>query len=87
MLKEMFREPIPEIQEPARFLDAAVSAHVYERYDLAEELIRMSDIPKIRDWTESIRGAKSPYVRIKEIAYAYSKRSPECQTYRKRRCW
>ena len=70
MLKEMFREPIPEIQEAARFLDAAVSAHMNERYDLADELIRMSDIPQIRDWTESIWGAKSPYVRIKEIADA-----------------
>ncbi|MCG8042457.1 MAG: hypothetical protein JAZ17_03525 [Candidatus Thiodiazotropha endolucinida] len=33
-----FRDPIPEIFDAARYLDAAVSAHFAGKTDLAEEL-------------------------------------------------
>lgn len=61
-LRYCFRDPIPEIADAARYLDAAVSAHLAGQQQLAEALIKLSDIPAIRDWTESIWGAKSPYV-------------------------
>lgn len=64
MLPRCFRDPIPEIAEAARHLDAAVSAHLAGDAQTAGQLIRIADIPSIRDWTESILGRKSPYVRF-----------------------
>jgi hypothetical protein len=63
-VRTCFRDPIADIFDAARFLDAAVSAHLGGRRDLAEELIRLSNMPAIRAWTESIWGAKSPYVKV-----------------------
>jgi hypothetical protein len=60
--RNCFREPIPEVADAARYLDAAVSAHLAARPDEASELIRRADMPAIRDWTESIWGKSSPYV-------------------------
>jgi hypothetical protein len=57
------REPVPSIADAARYLDAAVSAHLSGRPDLAEELIRLADMPEIREWAESLWGKSSPYVR------------------------
>ncbi|PLT20484.1 HNH endonuclease [Ralstonia mannitolilytica] len=34
-------------------------------HDLAEQLIQLADMPPIREWTESIWGAQSPYVRFR----------------------
>jgi len=65
-----FREPIPEIADAARFLDAAASAHLRGRSDLAEELIRLADIPEIAAWVESILGSKSPYVQYRDVSDA-----------------
>lgn len=65
-----FREPIPEIQDAARLLDAAVTAHGLGRHDLADELIRLADMPVLRDYTESLWGAKSPYVQFRPVAGA-----------------
>ncbi len=65
-----FREPIPEIVEAAQYLDAAVSAHLRGRSDLAEELIRLADIPEIAEWVESILGSKSPYVQYRDVSDA-----------------
>ncbi|MGB8354796.1 MAG: hypothetical protein WCD79_12955 [Chthoniobacteraceae bacterium] len=56
------REPIPEILDAARYLDAAVSAHLAGRSDLAGALICLADMPAIREWTESLWGTGSPYV-------------------------
>jgi 5-methylcytosine-specific restriction endonuclease McrA len=64
------REPIPEIADAARYLDAAVSAHLVGRFDLAEALIRLADIPAIREWTESLWGANSPYTQYRVVAIA-----------------
>lgn len=60
-----FREPIPEIADAARYLDAAVSAHLQGNSKLAEELIRLADNPAIWEWTDSIWGKKSPYVQFR----------------------
>jgi len=62
------REPIPEIADAARYLDAAVSAHLQGRSDLAEELIQLAEIPAIREWVESLWGKKSPYVQYRPVS-------------------
>jgi len=64
------REPIPEIADAARYLDAAVSAHLVGRFDLAEALIRLADIPAIRDWTESLWGTNSTHTHYRVLASA-----------------
>ena len=58
--RSCLREPISEIADAARLLDAAVSAHLMGRHDLAEELIRLADMPAITDFGESLWGTKSP---------------------------
>lgn len=63
--RNCLREPIPEIADAARYLDASISAHLVGRQHLAEELIRLADIPAIRDWTESLWGKNSVYVRYR----------------------
>ncbi|MBA3961560.1 MAG: hypothetical protein H0X40_06630 [Chthoniobacterales bacterium] len=60
-LRTCLCEPIPEIFDAARYLDAAVSSHLAGRRDLAEELIRLANMPAIRDWGESLFGPKSPH--------------------------
>ena len=60
-LRTCLRDPIPEISDAAKYLDAAVSAHLTGATILAEELIRLSDMPVIREWTESLWGIDSPY--------------------------
>jgi 5-methylcytosine-specific restriction endonuclease McrA len=53
--------PIPAIADVARYLDAAVSAHLAGRTDLAAELIRLADLPAVREWTESLWGPNGPW--------------------------
>lgn len=65
-LRRCFRDPIPEIFDAARYLDAAVSAHLAGHHDLADQLIRLADMPPIRQWTESIWGAQSPHVQFRQ---------------------
>lgn len=55
------REPIPEIFEAARLLDAAVTAHTMGCRELAAELFRMADIPEIAEWSESLWGKGGPW--------------------------
>lgn len=62
-----FRDPIPEILDAARLLDAGVTAHLRGDRILADQLIRAADIAEIRDWTESLWGANSPYVRKQAV--------------------
>jgi len=63
--RNCLRPPIPEIEDAARFLDAAVSAHLQGRRDIAEELIRLANNKSIWDWTDSIWGKNSPYVQYR----------------------
>jgi 5-methylcytosine-specific restriction endonuclease McrA len=68
--RRCLREPIPEIADAARLLDAAVTAHLMGRRDVAEQLIRVADISVLRDYTESLWGAKSPHVQYRAVADA-----------------
>ncbi len=65
-----FRDPIEPIGVAARYLDEAVSAHLAGQRNLAESLIRAADMPVIRDWTESIWGKNSLYVRVRQVQCA-----------------
>lgn len=69
-LRTCLRDPIPEIADAARYLDAAVSAHLAGSTKLAEELICLADMPVIRDWTESLWGSNSPYVTYTTVSNA-----------------
>jgi len=62
-----FREPIPEILEAARLLDAAVTAHLLGNRPLAADLIRKADIPEVKEWGYSLWGANSPYIQYRII--------------------
>lgn len=53
-LRSCLRNPIPQVADAARYLDAAVTAHLQGRGALAEELIRAADMDDIRKWTKSI---------------------------------
>ena len=64
------REPILEIAQAARYLDKAVSAHIEGRSNSAEELIRLADIPAIREWTDSLWGKNSPHVQYRSVSDA-----------------
>jgi hypothetical protein len=46
--------PPPEVTDAARYLDAAVAAHLHGRRVLAEELIRAADMPEIYGWLKPI---------------------------------
>ena len=70
LLRNCLRDPIPEILTAARCLDDAVSAHLVGNRDLADALIRRADIPEIREWTESLWGKNSPYVKVRPSGVA-----------------
>lgn len=63
MLKRCLREPIPEILEAATLLSEAVTAHLAGDREKASRLIRLTDRPVIREWTESLWGAGGPWTR------------------------
>jgi 5-methylcytosine-specific restriction endonuclease McrA len=62
-----FREPIPEIYDAARYLDAAVSAHLAGEPKIASELIKLADMPILREWLDSIWGARSPHIQYRFV--------------------
>lgn len=64
------REPIPEIYEAATLLDRAVTAHLDGDRAKAALLFTQADMPAVRDWCESLWGAKSPYVHYRPVADA-----------------
>jgi len=66
-LRTCLRDPVSEIFDAARYLDAAVSAHMSGHHKLSEELILLADMPVLRDWTESLWGSNSPYVNKREV--------------------
>lgn len=61
------RPPIPEVFAAAKYLDAAVSAHMIGDSELAEHLIRAANMDEVRAWTESLWGKASPYVRPRAL--------------------
>ena len=52
LLHRCLSTPPPQILDAARYLDAAVSAHLCGNGSLAEELIRAADMPDIYRWTK-----------------------------------
>tara|TARA_B110000467_G_scaffold135202_1_gene131954 strand:+ start:147 stop:767 length:621 start_codon:yes stop_codon:yes gene_type:complete len=65
--RRCFRDPIPEIYESAELLNQALIFHLKNEAKKTKELLLKSDMPVIRDWTESIWGAKSPYIKIIQV--------------------
>lgn len=66
-LRACLREPIAEVYDAARLLDAAVVAHDHGKNKLASELFSLADCAKVREWTESLWGKSSPYVKYREV--------------------
>lgn len=66
-LRRCFREPIPEIALAAQWLDAAVTAHAAADYATAEKLICKADMPILQEFTESVWGRNSPYVKYSPV--------------------
>lgn len=64
------RPPIPEVFAAAKYLDAAVSAHMIGDSELAEHLIRAANMDEVRAWTESLWGKASPYVRPRALPHS-----------------
>jgi hypothetical protein len=67
ILRRCFREPIPKVLDVARYLDAAISAHIAGEYSIAAELFALADDQEARDWTESIWGKGSIYVQLRRL--------------------
>lgn len=53
-LRTCITDPIPQIFDAARYLDAAVTAHLRGKRALAEELIYAADMPEIYKWLKPI---------------------------------
>lgn len=66
-LRRMLREPIQEIFDVARYLDAAVSAHLQGEIEIAKQLFSLANNPKVREWTESVWGKNSKYVVVRKV--------------------
>ncbi|GFO57172.1 hypothetical protein GMSM_41790 [Geomonas sp. Red276] len=64
--KRYFREPIAEIYDAARYLDAAVSAHLNGHYETAKSLFMLANDQKVWRWTDSIWGRNSKYVVVRK---------------------
>jgi hypothetical protein len=60
-IRRCLREPVPEIAEAARLLDAAVTAHLNGDRERTESFLRQADMPAVRAWTESLWGRNSQY--------------------------
>ena len=67
-MRTCLKDPIPELFDAARYLDAAVSAHLDGDGDLADRLIRKADMAPVRDWTESLWGKGGPWTRPLPVA-------------------
>jgi hypothetical protein len=77
LLKHCLRDPIPEIAEAANLLDAAISAHCAGEHSRAEHLIRLADIPAIREWTEWLWGQTHIVKRLEASTLAKPVRVPK----------
>lgn len=66
MEKRCFREPIIEIFDAARYLDAAIAAHMNGHSTTAEELFSLANDLRVREWLESIWGKSSPHVVVEK---------------------
>ena len=64
-MRQSLSEPIAQLKDAARFLDAGVSAHLQGRRAIAEDLFRLADMPEIRKWTKSIWSNSEVHVRAR----------------------
>jgi hypothetical protein len=64
-MRQSLSEPIAQLKDAARYLDAAVSAHLQGKAAIAEELFRLADMPEIRTWTKSIWANSEVHVRFR----------------------
>ena len=71
--RRCFREPIAEIYDSARYLDAAVSAHLSGHTALAAELFALANDKAVWNWTDSVWGRRSAYVIVAKSASAVVK--------------
>src|SRR6266568_1033784 len=62
-LRQCLVDPIPQIADAARFLDAAVSAHLRGKSALAEDLIRLANIPDLYKWLKPIWADSTVHLR------------------------
>ena len=62
-LKTCLLAPVPAVYDAARLLDAAVTAHLIGRLELAAELIDLANRPAVRDWAEALWGKGGPWSR------------------------
>ncbi len=63
-LKSSVRKPIRELFIAAKYLDAAVDAHILGDLKMASSLFKLADMSVLRDWTESHWGANTEYKNI-----------------------
>lgn len=75
--RRCFRDPVPEVLRASELLSQAADFHLSGQHSSAEELIHQADLPEVREWVESIWGAGSPYVIVKEIENAPPRLSKE----------
>lgn len=65
------RDPIPELYQAAFLLDEAAVAHLSGQQHVAIELFRRTNSGSlgkiVRDWTESLWGKSSPYVKFQSV--------------------
>ncbi len=67
ILRHCLRDSIPEIFTAAEYLDVAVTEYMRGNYDRAAELIKSANMTIIKEWTESLWGKNSPYVRCRKV--------------------
>lgn len=69
-LPQCLRRPVPEIEWAAGTLVAAMEAHLAGNTQHAESLIASTNVIEIRNWTESLWGKQSAYVKSRVVAEA-----------------
>ncbi len=55
--RRCMREPIPDLWDVASLLETATAEHLAGRTDRAELLLRATNRPAVREWTESLWGS------------------------------
>ena len=66
-IRSCLRDPIPEIFRAAFLLDEAVCSRLAGLEEIAKNLVCEADLKAVRDWTESIWGKNSPYVKPRMV--------------------
>ena len=75
--RNCLKDPIPELYDAARYLDAAVSAHMSGNKKIASALIEIANMPSVREWTESLWGSGGIYTKLQKKLGATSKLKSE----------